>query len=153
MNSAPVRWFKGFLVVFSLFTTTLFFGALILSLVPIKFILKKTVWDKNIKEALYWLARSWIYSNNGVYSILHKVEWRIIGHTDLNPNGKYLLISNHVSSADILAVFVLAKNRMPFPQFFFEAATALCAGFRSGPVELRDAGDEALQSRIPEPQS
>ena len=43
MTSAPVRWFKGFLVVFSLFTTTLFFGALILSLVPIKFILKKTV--------------------------------------------------------------------------------------------------------------
>ena len=120
MTSAPVRWFKGILVVFSLFTTTLFFGALILSLVPIKFILKKTVWDKNIKEALYWLARSWIYSNNGFYSILHKVEWRIIGHTDLNPNGKYLLISNHVSSADILAVFVLAKNRLPFPQFFLK---------------------------------
>ena len=93
---------------------------------------------------------SWIYSNNGVYSILHKVEWRIIGHTDLNPNGKYLLISNHVSSADILAVFVLAKNRLPFPSFF-KTATALCAGFRAGPVELRDAGDEALQSRIPEP--
>ena len=56
MTSAPVRWFKGFLVVFSLFTTTLFFGALILSLVPIKFILKKTAWDQNIKKALYWLA-------------------------------------------------------------------------------------------------
>ena len=52
MTSAPVRWFKGFLVVFSLFTTTLFFGALILSLVPIKFILKKTAWDQNIKNGL-----------------------------------------------------------------------------------------------------
>ena len=77
MTSAPVRWFKGFLVIFSLFDTTLFFGAIILSMVPIKFILKKTAWDQNIKEALHWLARSWIYSNNGVYSILHKVEWRL----------------------------------------------------------------------------
>ena len=45
-------------------------------------------------------------------SLFHPAQGgvRIIGHTDLNPNGKYLLISNHVSSADILAVFVLAKT-------------------------------------------
>ena len=70
--------------------------------------------------ALFGLARSWIYFNNWVYTGLHQVEWRIIGQTDLKPDGQYLLISNHVSSADILAIFVLAWGRLPFPQFFLK---------------------------------
>ncbi|MEE1576829.1 MAG: 1-acyl-sn-glycerol-3-phosphate acyltransferase, partial [Deltaproteobacteria bacterium] len=120
MPSTLERWLKSLLVLLSLSTTTLFFGVLILSLVPVKFALKKTPFDRRVKEALFGLARSWIYFNNWVYTGLHQVEWRIIGHTDLKPDGQYLLISNHVSSADILAIFVLAWGRLPFPQFFLK---------------------------------
>ena len=121
MPSTPERWLKALIVLLSFSTTTLFFGFLILSLVPVKFILKKTSFDRRVKESLYGLARCWIYFNNWIYSGLHSVEWRIIGHTNnLKPDGRYLLISNHVSSADILAVFVLASGRLPFPQFFFK---------------------------------
>jgi|TARA_Y100000031_G_scaffold145106_1_gene177308 1-acyl-sn-glycerol-3-phosphate acyltransferase len=120
MPSTLERWLKSLLVLLSLSTTTLFFGVLILSLVPVKFALKKTPFDRRVKEALFGLARSWIYFNNWVYTGLHQVEWRIIGHTNLKPDGQYLLISNHVSSADILAIFVLAWGRLPFPQFFLK---------------------------------
>ena len=121
MPSKPERWLKALIILLSFSTTTLFFGILILSLVPVKFILRKTSFDRRVKESLYGLARCWIYFNNWIYSGLHHVEWRIIGQTsNLKPDGQYLLISNHVSSADILAVFVLASGRLPFPQFFLK---------------------------------
>ena len=134
MSSTPERWLKALIVLLSLSSTTLLFGILILSLVPVKFILKKNHFDKKVKESLYGLARCWIYFNNWIYSGLHNVEWRIICKTNnLKPDGRYLLISNHVSSADILAVFVLASGRLPFPQFFLKKELLFVPVSRSSP--------------------
>ena len=73
-----------------------------------------------LKETLFAIARGWLYFNKGFYTWLHQVDWLLEGHENLDPQGSYLVISNHLSYADILAIFVLARGRLPFPRFFLK---------------------------------
>lgn len=65
------------------------------------------------------ITNRWIGSNNTMIdTMLPNQDWRISLPEDVNPQGKYLLISNHQSWVDTSIVQYISKNRLPLTRFF-----------------------------------
>ena len=119
-GTSPLNLLKGGLIITSLILTTLVNGTAIIVMVPFKYLLQKTFFSKVLKEILFAIAGGWINFNNKVFTNLHGVEWKTVGDRVPESAGKYLLISNHLSAGDILAIFQLTRGRLPFPRFFLK---------------------------------
>lgn len=65
------------------------------------------------------IANHWIHSNNLLIDKLFpNKDWRIHLPEDINPDGKYLLISNHQSWVDTSVVQYISENKLPLTRFF-----------------------------------
>ncbi len=111
---------KGILIILWLLISTLGVGLIILALVPFKYLLSGTRARSVLRKWFYGLANRWIYSHNALFSFLHQVEYQISGQEGLRPKGSYLVISNHLSAGDIISIFLIAREKMPFPRFFLK---------------------------------
>jgi 1-acyl-sn-glycerol-3-phosphate acyltransferase len=63
---------------------------------------------------------SWATCNGGILYLISNIEWDVKGLDKLDPNGWYLLISNHVSGFDIAAQTYLLRNHIPMLKFFLK---------------------------------
>ncbi|KVX01323.1 acyltransferase [Shewanella frigidimarina] len=63
---------------------------------------------------------SWATCNGGILYLISNIEWDVKGLEKLDPNGWYLLISNHVSGFDIAAQTYLLRNHIPMLKFFLK---------------------------------
>jgi len=65
------------------------------------------------------IANHWIHSNNVLLDKLFpNKDWRISLPDDINPNGKYLLISNHQSWVDTSVIQYVSEKTLPLTRFF-----------------------------------
>ncbi|QYJ78583.1 acyltransferase [Shewanella acanthi] len=63
---------------------------------------------------------AWATCNGGILFLIAKIEWDVQGIEDLDKNGWYLLISNHLSGFDIAAQTYLLRNHIPMLKFFLK---------------------------------
>ena len=70
---------------------------------------------------LSWLAERWVQGNDQIFDWFLSTEWRIEGFEGLRPDGRYLMICNHVSWIDIFAVLRAVRfGGAPFIRFFLK---------------------------------
>jgi 1-acyl-sn-glycerol-3-phosphate acyltransferase len=84
---------------------------LLLPFLPIRRLLTR------IMNSFMW---SWATCNGGILYLISNIEWDVTGLDKLDPNGWYLLISNHVSGFDIAAQTYLLRNHIPMLKFFLK---------------------------------
>lgn len=89
-------------------------GGIIKLLLPIKAI---RLGLSHIMNKFMWC---WAVCNGGILALISKVEWDVEGLEQLDKNGWYLLISNHISGFDIAAQTYLLRNHIPMLKFFLK---------------------------------
>ena len=99
---------------------TLFWGALIYLLLPIKFLGPNGVARQKIDRAMVWAAESWIQFNSLVLDTVHRIDWQVSDSSKLDPEKSYLVVANHLSSVDIVVLQKIFNRRIPFLRFFIK---------------------------------
>jgi 1-acyl-sn-glycerol-3-phosphate acyltransferase len=75
---------------------------------------------RQIIRALPRLGEQWVRGNDWIFDSLLSTRWETRGFEDLRRDGRYLVISNHVSWIDIFALFRVFLDRGPFIRFFLK---------------------------------
>ncbi len=76
---------------------------------------------RRIILTLSWMADRWVQFNDRIFDTFLDTEWRISGFDGLRPDGRYLMICNHVSWIDIFAVLrAIRSGDAPFIRFFLK---------------------------------
>ena len=70
-----------------------------------------------VANQLMWL---WATINGAILSLTNNIEWQVDGADKLSPKSWYLLICNHRSWADIVAICTVFRNKIPMPKFFLK---------------------------------
>src|SRR5438270_9934580 len=71
-------------------------------------------------RALVWLGERWVAGNDWAFDHVLPVEWDVEGVEGTRYEGRYLIISNHVSWVDIFALFRVFHGRAAFIRFFLK---------------------------------
>lgn len=100
--------------------STIFWGVIFHVIALAKFILPLSSWRRLCLRGLLWLIDGWVATNNMIFWLTQKTEWDIQGVDELNPNGWYLVISNHQSWLDIPVLLHVFDRRIPFLRFFLK---------------------------------
>lgn len=70
---------------------------------------------------LHALASSWIRCNSFLFTQMSQIDWRVHLPPNLSLEKSYLLISNHLSAVDIVALQHVFNHRIPFLKFFIKS--------------------------------
>jgi len=112
---------RGALVLLLLLVNTLFWGGVVLIAGFPKLFLPRGELRRRFILALAWLGARWVGVNNRIFDLLLPVEWDVAGVDVDDPDGHYLIISNHVSWVDIFALFRVFHRRAAFIRFFLKS--------------------------------
>lgn len=113
----PVRGALTFLLIVAntiLCATPLFIVAIAKLLVPI------AAWRRLADRWLNAIAEQWIADNTAILRATQEIEWDVVGLEGLERAEWYLVISNHRSWVDILALQAVLNRRIPFLKFFIK---------------------------------
>ena len=116
---------RGIAVVILLALNTLLWGSLVVLVGIVKFIVHMTAPRSRLRTrvmlTLSWLAEWWVHGNNQIIDWLLPIEWAVTGiDGGLDPDGRYLIISNHLSWVDIFVLFRVFHHRIAFIRFFLK---------------------------------
>ena len=98
----------------SLWTSLIILGGFLKILIPIK------AAQRSISRGMNKFMWAWACCNGGILYLLADFEWDIQGLDQLDKNGWYLLISNHLSGFDIAAQTYILRNHIPMLKFFLK---------------------------------
>ena len=106
------------LVVLSVVTLILalpiFVGALIRLVLPVKPVLKLL---DSLYQSIFW---TWAHFLSFELALTNKTKWDIAGLDQVKVNGACMIISNHLSWADIVMLIVIYRGRIPITKFFLK---------------------------------
>lgn len=94
--------------------SALFLVAFVKFLVPIPW------FTRQCDRFLIGISTLWITINSFNSKFFNRIKWDIRGVSDLDPNGWYLVVSNHQSWVDILVLQTVFNRRIPFLKFFLK---------------------------------
>lgn len=77
-------------------------------------------WQRVCTRANIWFAEGWISGNSAMMWLTQRTTWRVSGDDGLRPDAWYLVISNHLSSVDIVVLQHIFNRRIPFLKFFIK---------------------------------
>lgn len=112
-------WLKGFLSLLLYFANTIVLCLPFYFIAPFK-LLKIDPLTNFINKILTFIAVLWADINALNSKLFCKINWDIRGPKNLNKNDWYLLICNHNSSVDILALQMVFNRRIPMFKFFLK---------------------------------
>ena len=118
--SAFLRTIRGGLVFSVIAMNTLFWFLPLMVLAVVKLLLPCRPVRNPVTRALTAIGESWISVNTALFRTACSIDWRLEGDTDLRRDEWYLVIANHLSSIDILAMQALLNRRIPFLKFFIK---------------------------------
>lgn len=73
-----------------------------------------------LSNAMLWVAETWIACNSREIRLMHDVKFNVHLPSDLHRDRSYLVISNHQSWVDIVAIQHVLNRRIPFLRFFLK---------------------------------
>lgn len=98
----------------------LFWVPLILMISIIKIIFQIKIITAGCNYLLNFFATNWISINSIIHKITKPIQWQVSIPKDLSTKSWYLVISNHQSWADILALQHVFNRKIPFLKFFLK---------------------------------
>lgn len=110
---------RGSLSALLLMLNTLLCFSVLLPLALIKLLPWRPL-QKGCTVLLIRIAEFWILCNSGWMKLAGRTEWGVTGRDQLEYDGWYLVISNHQSWVDILALQHNLNRRMPMLKFFLK---------------------------------
>ncbi len=108
--------------------TLLLFGSIntILCIIPLylvamlKWLVPGKRWATTCNRLLNGIAGGWISINNIALLLLNRIRWDIQGTEYLEPDGWYLVLSNHQTWADIFVLQKALHRKVPLLKFFLK---------------------------------
>lgn len=119
LNFLPAPVIGGLTSVLLAFNT-LFWCLPLYGVVLAKLVIPHKGWRRGCTRVAIWLAEAWIRMNSGWMWLTQKTDWQVTLPDDLSPQNWYLVISNHLSWADIFVLQHLFNKRIPFLKFFIK---------------------------------
>ena len=111
---------RGTVGVILLVLNTLFWGIPVYITAVFKLVLPFKATRTFFDYILNWLSYTWMYCNNLFIAMLKKVEYHVEGLEKLDKNEWYLVISNHQTWVDIIALQKVFHGRIPFLKYFLK---------------------------------
>lgn len=71
-------------------------------------------------RGIIWISESWVACNTGWMKLTQATHWDVEGADQLRRQGWYLVLSNHQSWVDILAMQRVFNRKAPFLKFFLK---------------------------------
>ncbi|HNY64780.1 MAG TPA: acyltransferase [Deltaproteobacteria bacterium] len=103
-----------------LVVNTIFCACLLFPMVGVKFLMPTAEGKKRVSAILNELGLGWIGRNNLIMALTKKINWEVTGIEGANPEGWYLVISNHQTWVDILVLQKIFHRKIPFLKFFLK---------------------------------
>lgn len=111
---------RGVLGILGVALNTIFWCIPLYIVTFIKIILPIPAVRRRLSSVLTALAENWIGVNNALLALFHRIQWDVRGLEGLRRDRWYLVISNHVSGADIPVLQRVFHRRIPFLRFFLK---------------------------------
>lgn len=111
---------RGALTIATLALITLVVFVPFLPFAVVKLILPTAVLKRRMTPALVAVARLWVWGVSALFRTVGGVRIECRGERPRDPRGRYLLIANHQTWADILVLVHCFDGRAPFPRFFIK---------------------------------
>lgn len=73
-----------------------------------------------ITRALMFFGEAWVGCNSLIFSLSNRTTWEVRGLEDLAGDQWYLVIANHQTWVDIVALQTVLNRRIPFLKFFIK---------------------------------
>ncbi len=99
---------------------TAFWGTLVLLGGVVKLLVPKRESRRNLRMFMAELGERWAGGNDAIFDRMLTTRFEISGFEGLRLDAHYLILSNHVSSVDILVLFRVFHRRAPFIRFFLK---------------------------------
>lgn len=112
---------RGLATIILLVLNLIFWGSLVLLVGLVKLVMPTKQSRTRIVRVLASLGEHWVGGNDRIADALLPVQWDVDGVEDTNYEGRYLVISNHVSWVDIFAIQRIFHGRMAFLRFFLKS--------------------------------
>lgn len=111
---------RGVVTIFLLVINLAFWCVPVLALGFVKLFVPESLLRRRVLLAAVWAAERFQGGNVWIINHLLPTRWDIAGVENLRRDGRYLIISNHVSWVDILAIFRAFHEETAFPRFFIK---------------------------------
>jgi 1-acyl-sn-glycerol-3-phosphate acyltransferase len=114
------RQVKG-LVTFTViaFNTVFWFVPLIIFAI-LKLLLPVPRFRRLMTRWIMAMGENWVSLNAAILSVGNTTDWEVRGIEDLSRNGWYLVVVNHQTWTDIVALQTVFNRRIPFLKFFIK---------------------------------
>lgn len=114
---------RGMLVMTLLLLNIVLWGSLVFAVGLLKLLTRGPL-RRRVVLLLSWLGEQWVEGNNRILDPLVPTVWDIRGIEGTRYDGRYLIISNHVSWVDIIALFRAFHGHAPLIRFFLKSMLA-----------------------------
>jgi 1-acyl-sn-glycerol-3-phosphate acyltransferase len=111
---------RGAVTLVLLILNTTWWATPLLVLAALKLVTPITAVRERMGRGLIALAESWISTNNAILRLMRALRLELRGDTRLDRREWYLMISNHRSWVDVLALQAAFNRRIPFLKFFIK---------------------------------
>lgn len=103
-----------------LFATNTIFWCVLLYVVAIAKFVPVRSWQEGCSRVMIRIAELWISFNSLLISTIHNMSWDIRLPAQLSTDKSYLVIANHQSWVDIVAIQHVFNRKIPFIRFFLK---------------------------------
>jgi 1-acyl-sn-glycerol-3-phosphate acyltransferase len=111
---------RGIITAALLLANGMFWGTPILLAGLVKLVLPGRLRREVVRWSARTFADNWVAWNDRIIDSLLSTEWDVSGIEAPDPAGHYLILSNHLSWADIFVLFRVFHRKTPFIRFFLK---------------------------------
>lgn len=111
---------RGSFTLLLIVLNVLLWGTLLLLLAVVKLLMPRGAARDALSRGLVALAENWISTNNAIFRLTTPLELDLRGGAGLDRLEWYLMVANHRSWVDILALQAVFNRRIPFLKFFIK---------------------------------
>lgn len=111
---------KGSILLLLYVINSIVLCSLLLVVALVKFLVPIPWFTRRCSQFLIGIARLWITINTLNSKFFNRIRWDVRGIDGLDPNGWYLVVSNHQSWVDILVLQTVFNRKIPFLKFFLK---------------------------------
>ena len=115
-----LRNLRGILIYGGCTVNTIFWFVPLMVLAILKLMLPIKSLQNMLTRRIMAIGEIWIDINAFLFSLVNSTEWDVRGAEGLDPNRWYLVIVNHQTWVDIVALQTVLNRRIPFLKFFIK---------------------------------
>lgn len=85
-----------------------------------KLVIPITAFRRLMTQWIMAIGENWVSCNAGIFGSVNATRWEVRGLEALNSDDWYLVIANHQTWVDIIALQTVLNRRIPFLKFFIK---------------------------------